>query len=460
MNVMPKRSPLDGTLESLLTKRKSQNKLRQLKTPPPNAVDFSSNSYLSLSTNSHIQRAFLDRLQSEAARTGSPSILGSGGSRLLDGNSVLAEDLEKQIAAFHGAEAGLLFNSAFDANVGLLGCVPRAGDVVLYDELIHASVHDGMRMSRSTRKIAFSHSSVVADMWKENAVDESHGASATETEGLEHVLRQIASGEGGREVRSGMSNVFICVEGIYSMDGDIVDLLRVCEAVDKFLPLGNGYIIVDEAHSVGVLGEDGRGLVCELGLEDRIWARVLGFGKAMSCTGGMVLCSSTTRRYLINYARTLIYTTSMAFPTLASIQVVYEYVMNGEAEARRQYLHELTRLCYKCIRELHQRQEPNNRILGIQQHPPASPIIPLLTAYPRSLASHCQARGFVVWPIVSPTVALGKERVRICLHAGNTTSEVEKLCDAIETWVSNHSGSGYEPRIGGSSDAAGGKSKL
>lgn len=273
---------LETLLETSLARREDSSRLRRLTVRPADGVDFSSNDYISLASNSELQRAVLSRLEagvstSERDRS-SRGILGSGGSRLLDGNSALAEGLERRLAAFHRAPAGLLFNSAYDANVGLLSCVPQSGDVILYDEDIHASVHDGMRLSRAARRLPFTHSSVVSG--EDGHADQRTGLS------LNELLRQITSGDQGRLVREGSTNVFVCVEGIYSMDGTVVRLQEVVELVEAHLPLGNGYVIVDEAHSVGVLGERGRGLVCELGLEKRVWARVHGFGKAIGCAGG------------------------------------------------------------------------------------------------------------------------------------------------------------------------------
>lgn len=287
---------LDGTLGQLLSRRKSHNKFRNLSLTPPGMVDFSSNGYLSLSSNIDIQRTYLSRLQHEvdvAGRSGigsgsqgrgdpTPSrLLGSEGSRLLDGNTSFAEGLEKKIAAFHDAPSALLFVSAFDANVGLLGCVPQPDDVILFDELVHASVHDGMRLSRAGRKLPFTHASVT-----EKSAIEKPG-------GLGHVLDRLVqddADDAGKRVKDGRCNVFVCVESLYSMDGDVLRLADVVECIDRHLPRRNGYIILDEAHSNGIFGDGGRGLACELGLQDRVWARVLGLGKAMGCAGGTFTC--------------------------------------------------------------------------------------------------------------------------------------------------------------------------
>ncbi|KAH6885233.1 pyridoxal phosphate-dependent transferase [Thelonectria olida] len=418
---------LEKTFQSLLARRESRSQLRRLTTVPPGMVDFSSNSYLSLASNLHLQRAYLELMQSriQHASASSSSILGSGGSRLLDGNSPFAESLERDIAAFHGAPAGLLFNSGFDANVGLFSCVPQSGDVIVYDELIHASVHDGMRQSRAKKRLPFRHNTVVSDA----------GQIAEGPNGLDAILRDLKAGDSGSDIVEGKKNVFIAVEGVYSMDGDVAPLREIVDCVKRQLPKGNGYIIVDEAHSTAIFGNQGRGLVCELGLEDSIFARVHTFGKAMSCSGAIVLSSHTTRSYLINYARTLIYTTAMALPSLASIKVTYDFLMANGAEALTHNLQRLMSHTHSLLQSLVDRYQPATELLCVNQAPPKSPIIPLLTSHPRSLAQHCQQRNFMVRPIVAPTVPVGSERVRICLHAGNTIEEVEALTRAVEEWL-------------------------
>ncbi|KAK4142396.1 pyridoxal phosphate-dependent transferase [Dichotomopilus funicola] len=446
---MAEKAPrLDSTLASLLDRRRQRGQLRSLTTVPPGTVDFSSNDYLSLSSQPAVQQAFLARLQDAAVHppgngiitnttnpvTNStspnpllnpPSLLGSGGSRLLDGNSPRAEALEHFLASHHRAPAALLFNSAMDANVGLFGCVPQPGDAIVYDELIHASVHDGMRASRAGRKVGFAHGVV----WERLEVRQGGGRS------LEGVLRDLTRGEEGAGFRLGEKNVFVAVEGVYSMDGDVAPLVDVVECVEQVLDRGNGYVIVDEAHSAGIFGECGRGLVCELGLENRVWARVIGFGKAIGCAGGMVLCSSTTRDYLINYARTLIYTTAMSFPSLASIETAYEFLAAGHAQPLLTQLRSLIQETYRLLVALCVRHQPPPRLLRLGIERLHSPVIPVLTSKPRDLARFCQQRGFMVRPIVAPTVPNGEERIRVCLHAKNTVGEVQGLVTAIEEWV-------------------------
>jgi len=229
------------------------------------AVDFSSNDYLSLSSSPDLRARFLARLHA------SPHILGAGGSRLLDGGTLAHAQLEDRLGAFFAAPAALLYTSGYDANVGFFACVPRAHDVVLFDELIHASVHDGLRASRAARTAT---------------------ATTTGTRPFPHndvralgqiLVRLVGERE---DVRGGAANVFVVVESLYSMDGDVAPLEAICETVERLLPNHNGHVVVDEAHATGVYGPRGRGLVAHLGLEDRVTVRLHTFGKALASSGG------------------------------------------------------------------------------------------------------------------------------------------------------------------------------
>ncbi|EUC45316.1 hypothetical protein COCMIDRAFT_95759 [Bipolaris oryzae ATCC 44560] len=388
-------TPLEQTLSTHLSRRLTTSTLRTLTLPLPHQIDFSSNDFLSLSASPSLRTLFLSLL---------PPHLGSGGSRLLDGNSVLACTLESRIAAFHSADAGLLFNSGFDANAGFFAAVPQRGDTVVYDEKVHASVHDGMRLSRAARRVAFPHNSV---------------------EGLREVL------EGEKE---GKQNVFVAVESVYSMDGDVAPLREMVQVAEEVLGRERAYVVVDEAHATGVLGAKGRGLVCELGLEGRVFARLNTFGKALAGNGAIILGSHTLRSYLINYARPLIYTTFLSYPSLALIQASYEMLESGRSEALQAKLHDLIRTLYKRLEDLQRTSSHARRILKIPSVCPRSPIFAVQLANPKALASSLQEQGMMVRAVVSPTVPAGTERVRICLHAGNTVEEIEKLALALEKW--------------------------
>lgn len=326
---MEESKPLNSLEKQLIRRlddRYLKSTLRKLTTAAPGSIDFSSNDFLSLSTSPVLRQAFIEEL---SANPEFP--LGSGGSRLLDGNSQYALDLEDSIAAFHGARAGLLWNSGFDANAGVFACIPQPNDLILYDELIHASVHDGMKMSRASRKIPFKHNSA------------SH---------LRKLLQSLKDAD--VLVGKGPRSVFVAVESVYSMDGDLCPLREIVECVERELPYGNGYVVVDEAHATGVLGARGRGLVYREGLEERVFLRLCTFGKGVGASGGeflsivyllrcgergadwwciaITLCSPLVRSYLINYARPLIYTTFMPFINLAAIKASYSLLMSGATE--------------------------------------------------------------------------------------------------------------------------------
>ncbi|XWX01773.1 hypothetical protein V2A60_009802 [Cordyceps javanica] len=444
---MPGSHRMDSTFSRLLDKREAQGRRRRLTLPPPGAVDFSSNSYLSLAESPELKKRYIALLQEQPS--GDQFSLGSGGSRLLDGNTAFTEALERRIAAFHGAPAGLLFNSGFDANSGLFGCAPQPGDVVVYDELIHASVHDGMKLGRAQR-VPFAHnlvlggggggsSSADADADADANVAAAGGAGRR-PESLDAVLDYLSRGPQGEGFRDGKRNIFVAVEGVYSMDGDVAPLRDIVACVRRRLPQGNGHIIVDEAHSTGIIGQRGRGLVCHLGLEDQIWARVHTFGKAMGCAGAIVLCSPTTRSYLINYARSLIYTTALGFPSLAAIQTTYEHLAGGLADGRHENLRALTRRAHDGLSGLCRQHRIPSRVLRIGAAVPDSPIFPLFTASARELAAYCQRHGFLLRAIVAPTVPTGTDRVRLCLHAGNTADEVDSLCRTIGRWACDKMG--------------------
>lgn len=276
-------STLDDAFSSFLARRQSRGILRRLAVPDKNLIDFSSNDYLSLTRNPEIKHEYLTRLQTSDDDFG----LGSRGSRLLDGNTPLAESLESSLAEFHGAGAALLFNSGYEANTGLFACAPQPGDILVLDELVHASVRAGVHLSRAGRVLSFGHNCVWDAGPCLNLQKRTEGVDGNSRASLAAVLRCITEGKAGKAVRDGRRHVFVAVEALYSMDGDSAPLDDIIRCIEYHLPLGNGHLVVDEAHSSGLMGNRGRGLVCELGLESQVWARVHTFGKAYGCSGGM-----------------------------------------------------------------------------------------------------------------------------------------------------------------------------
>lgn len=258
--VAPGMSSLEDKLRAQLNVRVRKSTIRKL-TLPSAATDFSSNDFLGLAQSPLLRDQFLNLLNRHNSTHSFP--LGSGGSRLLDGNSAFAEELESRIATFHRAPAALLCNSGFDANVSVFSSVPQAGDVVIHDELIHASCREGLRLSRATSTMSFLHNDVA------------------------NLKAQIqAACADNQSLQSGQATLFVAVESVYSMDGDIAPLSSILDVMNQTLPLGNSKLVVDEAHATGVLGPLGAGIVARDSLEDKIFIRIHTFGKALAGNGG------------------------------------------------------------------------------------------------------------------------------------------------------------------------------
>ena len=282
-------SQLTSALERALQSRRERSLLRSLTVVPPDHVDFASNDYLGLARDPELKRRVINALASGLH----DAPLGSTGSRLLTGHCTLAADLEEFLAAFHEAPSALLFNSGFDANLSIISAVPQPGDALVYDELVHNSVHQGIALSRvspSARR-AFAHN---------------------DANDLARVLGELRKEQVGNAARS----IVVVVESVYSMDGHLAPLKEFCDICASF----NASLIVDEAHGTGVLGAGGRGLVSALGLADRVFARVHTFGKAVGSHGAVVVGPSVLREYLMNYARPFIYSTALPMHSLLAIR--------------------------------------------------------------------------------------------------------------------------------------------
>ncbi|KAF9183285.1 hypothetical protein BGZ51_004141 [Haplosporangium sp. Z 767] len=392
-------SQIERQLQAQLESRKARSLLRSLVVIPDTSADFSSNDFLGLARNRNLGSRFLKELNSFPPHH---PPLGSTGSRLLDGNSRYAEDLEITIAKFHHAESALIFNSGFDANVGFFSSVPQPGDVVLFDEYIHASVHDGMKVTRAGLKKAFLHNNL-----------------AHLTELLQSVRREEMQSQGKIKQR----NIFVAVESVYSMDGDTAPLREIVDLLEGY----GAYLIVDEAHATGVYGLHGRGLVNELGLESRVFARLHTFSKALASNGAALVGPKVLKDYLINYARPLIYSTFTSFSNLASVRSAYEMLIDGET----------VELVEK-VRGLISYFRSNIQIPEYMLLPSTSPIQGIVmngNAKVNALSQRLIQAGLNVKAIRFPTVPKGKERVRICLHSHNTQEQVQRLIDIVQAWI-------------------------
>lgn len=363
---------LEHRLEIELSKRTLSNSKRSLKLMDAK-IDFVSNDYLGLAHHKELQ----DQILTELKTFQEP--LGSGGSRLLAGNHFLHEKLENKLKVLHQGESCLLFNSGYAANSGFFATVPQKNDVVLYDELIHACIKDGMRLGFAD-KYSFRHN------------DLSH---------LEEKLQKFQD-----------KICFVAVESVYSMDGDFAPLTELVGLCKKY----KAYLVVDEAHSTGVFGVAGSGLVCQLNLQNDVFARIHTFGKAIGSHGACVIGSEILREYLINFSRQFIYTTSMPPHQAFSLLKIYAYLEQNFSSLQQQIQSRIS-----IYRSLVVKRE-------IQSYSPIQVVVIPGNENVTQAASLLQQEGFDVRPVKSPTVPKGSERLRICLHNFNSIAEIETLC--------------------------------
>jgi len=365
---------LDAWLTRQLEHRKSNGTERTL----PEAhqrIDFASNDYLGLARSKELFQA----IHTKTNQLG--FINGATGSRLLTGNHPYMVDVEKRLANLFRSECCLLFSSGYQANLAVLSCLPQRGDTVLYDEHAHACMKDGLRLSLAQR-LSFRHNNL---------------------NDLESKLSRSA----GRK--------WIVVESIYSMEGDEPELEPLLLLAEKY----NAEVVVDEAHSTGVRGADGSGWVSEKKAEDQVRARVFTFGKAMGVHGACVVASKTTIDYLINFARPFIFTTALPLAAVAAIDCAFA-MLRTKPNLNQQLTENIA-----YFRHLAEKKS----LAFLKSH---SAIQSMITgSRVMDTVQHLHKKNLDVSGIRPPTVKGGTERIRICLHAFNTKSEIDLLCNAL-----------------------------
>lgn len=378
---------LHDRLQACLDERATCGQLRRLCATPP-GIDFCSNDYLGLARDSQLRQQ-----HAHAVAHAAPA-LGSTGSRLISGNSTAAEGLEHELAHWLGYQRGLLMGSGYSANVGLLAAVAQRGDTLLLDELAHASLIDGANLSRAKRH-KFAH----------NNLDD-----------LE--ARLMRASESKELSASTHKQTFVVIESIYSMDGDRAPLALIAALCHRY----GAALIVDEAHGIGAFGAQGEGLVAQQGLQSQVFACVYTFGKAPGCHGAFIAGSELLRDYLLNFCRPFIYTTAPSPEQLSTIGLACEAVR--DATPQREHLQTLIQIFQNTCATL-----PQAELL-----PSESPIQGVVISGEtrvQVIGTALQNAGFGVRAVVAPTVPVGRERLRICLHAHNSEAEVIALCAAL-----------------------------
>jgi 8-amino-7-oxononanoate synthase len=362
---------LDQFFHDRLLNREQEDRLRKLSVYE-NLIDFCSNDYLGFARSEE-----LARMISQKMKTIQPLRNGATGSRLLSGNTGYVEEVESKLARIFKSQASLIFNSGYAANQAVLSSIPQRGDTIIYDELAHACIKDGARLSAASR-FSFYHND------------------------LNDLEKKIKKAQG---------KIFIAVEAIYSMDGDQCPLADLITLSKKH----NAFIVLDEAHSTGVLGQEGGGLAVSENLHNEIAIRIYTFGKAMGVHGACVAGSKELISYMINFARPFIYTTALPAHSVASIDCAFDYLKS-----------------HPNLQEDLNKNIDFFRSANLTQSKSAIQTVLISgNKEAKSASVYLQQKKIDIRAILSPTVPEGKERLRICLHAFNTKTEMNDLRQAL-----------------------------
>ena len=384
---------LPRKLKDKLNQRREDNAFRKL-VCRENLVDFVSNDYLGFANSTDLYKEAKNFLEEQQIQKS-----GSTGSRLLSGNQKLIELVEDEIAKFHSCEAALVFNSGYDANLGFFAALPLRGDLILFDEYSHASIRDGIAMSQA-RNYKFKHN----DPGHLKELIERHKSQINEQYGV----------------------VYVVTESVFSMDGDSPDLIAMADLCSEH----NCLFVVDEAHAVGPFGQKGGGMTEELKLHSQVFARIVTFGKALGVHGAAVLGSGELKEFLVNFARSFIYTTAMTPHSIGSVYMAYKRLGSNKGTKAQKLL--MTNIL-SFINQI--------KTLGISNHFVSSQsaiqscIIPGNKEVKR-VSQALMEQGFDVRPILYPTVPRSEERLRFSIHSFNTKEEINTVLLHLSKYLS------------------------
>ncbi len=371
-----------------MNQRDTEHALRKLVVRDDH-IDFTSNDYLGFARSPRLNENIHNHLKSD-----NHILNGATGSRLLSGNHSLNEEVESYLSEFYHCESALIFNSGFMANLGVLASIPQRNDLVIYDEYVHASIRDGLALGLA-KSMKFKHNDLLD---------------------LEKVIQRAR-----KTWNQHLDCIYIVTESVFSMDGDSPDLKSLAE----LSRVENCRLIIDEAHAVGIFGRQGRGLIEEQDLNDHVFARIVTFGKALGCHGAAVLGNSDIIDYLVNFARSFIYTTALPPHALSSIFMAHNLLESELGIAARDKL--LQNICrFKDIvveNDLENRFIPSNSAIQ-------SCVIPGNTKV-KNISEKFIGQGYDLRPILAPTVARDSERLRFCLHSYNTETEIKHALNIL-----------------------------
>ena len=380
---------LPKKLEDKLEKRRENDSLRQL-SQKKGLIDFSSNDYLGLSNSKTVFQATHNYLiENEIIQNGAT------GSRLISGNHFLYEKVEEFLSKFYKSDTALIFNSGYDANIGFFSSVPQRSDVILYDEYIHASIRDGITMSNA-KSYKFKHN----DLQHLKNLMQRHSELVSESN----------------------INIYVVTESVFSMDGDSPDLEKMSKMVSQY----NAYFVVDEAHAIGVFGEKGLGKLNNVIFKGKVFARIITFGKALGCHGAAILGNEKLKTYLVNFARSLMYTTGLPPHSLATI------LMSHQEMVKSNHQNKLTENISFFLQELKRLKLEE---LFIKNDSPIHSCVISGNKKVKQIANQLQEKGFDVKAILSPTVPKNEERIRFCIHSYNSFEEITNVLETLRIFV-------------------------
>ncbi|WP_436658583.1 8-amino-7-oxononanoate synthase [Acinetobacter sp. P1(2025)] len=344
-------------------------------------LNLASNDYLGLAADLSLREEFLDTLQIDRA------LFSSSSSRLLTGNFAEYEQFENSLSKAFG-RAALLFNSGYHMNIGILPALADSKTVILADKLVHASMIDGIRLSNA-QYVRYRHN------------DLQH---------LEQLLQKYQQDEQ-------VERIIVVTESIFSMDGDETDLAALTQLKQRFVKT---MLYVDEAHAIGVRGEQGLGCAEQYGVLHQIDFLVGTFGKAIASIGGYIICDPIIRDYLINKMRPLIFSTALPPISMAWSDFIFNKVLNMQQQ--RQHLAEISHFLQQAV------------IAKGFSSPSSSHIIPIIVGESNAAiekARYVQQQGFYAMPVRPPTVPQNSSRLRISLTSMVQKAELEKLVECL-----------------------------
>ncbi len=387
------RAALEGELESIKSLGRYRF-LRDIGSPARVEITIGDKKYLNFSSNDYLGFATSDQLIDSLGAIGEKWGIGSGASRLICGNMEVHGDLERRIAAFKGTESGLVFSSGYMANLGIVSTLGTPRTTVFADELNHASIIDGCRLSRARVKV-YRH----ADPG--------------------HLEELISTDDGERKL--------IITDGVFSMDGDIAPLPDLCYLKEKY----GAILVVDDAHATGVLGSGGRGTASHFGLSDKVDIQMGTFSKAIGTYGAFICCDAVVRDYFINRCRPLIFNTAIP-PLIAALTIRALDMLEEDPQIVDTLRGKVKRFTAVLA----------NHGVDVQSETPIIPVIIGSDERTLEISEALLRDGYFVYGVRPPTVPEGTARLRVTLSAAHRDDQVEGCAEKIAGLMAGLGGDG------------------